>query len=170
MKQRKQYLNTQDYYIQACFDGLTDHRLRRARRSVVCWAGRFDLHYSAWGALVLFGRWTLSNWFVAQTPRSISILIPFKRRDSELFNNMNIMPIYSIGQEQESNRNFRHFRFEFPSTFHLNFRPRFWRMEREDSLLVTFLFIISLLCDERASWIEPPKAEVETRAAEAGSR
>ena len=110
-------------------------RLRRARRSFVCWAGCFDLHYNAWGALVLFGRWTLSNWFVAQTPRSISILIPFKRRDSELFNNMNIMPIYSIGQEQESNRNFRHFRFEFPSTFHLNFRSRFWRMEREDSLL-----------------------------------
>ena len=58
--------------------------------------------------------------------------------------------------------------FSIQISFHLN--SRFWPIERADSLLACDNISIYInIVVWRASWIEPPKAEVKTRAAEAGS-
>ena len=59
--------------------------------------------------------------------------------------------------------------FSIQISFHLNFRSRFWPMERADSLLACDNISIYNIVVWQAIWIEPPKAEIKTQAAEAGS-
>lgn len=119
-----------DCQIQTDFAVLTNDRLHRARRSVVFWASHFNLHFSVWSALAMFSHLALSEGFIMQVIPSKLIHMSFWRRDFELSNNMNIMPLlYSTGHEPEGSK-VCFFLLKCYGTLNWNFHSGFQPMER----------------------------------------